>query len=45
MGGTDTLRTNFTDECPIKDKKATGKESCGTYDFRYDSANKILVVR
>ena len=45
IGWTGTLRANRTDKCPIKDNKAIGKESRGTYDFRYDSANKILVVR
>ena len=45
IGETGTLRANRTDKCAIKDNKAIGKESCGTYDFRYDSANKILVVR
>ena len=45
IGGTGTLRANRTDKYPIKDDKAIRKESYGTYDFRYDSANKILVVR
>ena len=45
IGGTGTLRANRTDKCPIKDNKAIGKESRGAYDFRYDSANIILVVR
>ena len=42
--GTGTLRESRTDKCPMKDNKAIGKESSGTYDFRYDSAIKILVV-
>ena len=45
IGGTGTLRANHTDKCPIKDEKAIGKESRGTYDFRYDTVNKILAVR
>ena len=45
IGETGTLRVNRTGKFPIKDNKAIGKESRGTYDFRYDSANKILVVR
>ena len=43
--GTRTLRKSRTDKCPMKDNKAIGKESSGTYDFRYDSTNKTLVVR
>ena len=45
IGGTGTLRANRADKCPIKNNKASGKESRRTYDFRYDSANKIFVVR
>ena len=45
IGGTGTIRANRTGKCPIKDNKAIGKESHGTYDFRYDSVNKILVVK
>ena len=45
IGGTEVLRANRTDKCSIKYNKAIGKESRRTYDFRYDSANKILVVR
>ena len=45
IGGTGTLRANCTDKCSIKDNKAIEKESRGTYNFRYDTTNKILVVR
>ena len=45
IGGTEALRANRTDKCSIKDNKVIGKESSRTYNFRYDSANKILVVR
>ena len=46
IGGTGTLRANCTDKCPIKDNKAMGKENLGTYDFRYNSSKKaILVIR
>ena len=36
---------NITDKCPINNNKVTEKESQGTYDFRYNSANKIIFVR
>ena len=29
----------------MKDNKAIENKSCGIFDFRYDSANKVLVVR
>ena len=45
IGGTGTLRSNRTDHCPIKDIKVIGKEDCGSYDYRYDSSNKLIVVR
>ena len=45
IGGTEALRANRTDKCSIKNNKAIGKESRRTYHFRYDSANKILVLR
>ena len=45
VGGTGTLRANRTDHCPIKDIKVIGKEDRGSYDYRYDLANKLIVVR
>ena len=43
--GTGILRSNRTNKYPIKDNKDIRKESRGTYDFGYDSTNKILLVR
>ena len=45
IGGSETLTANYTDKCPIKCSEVTGKEIWGTYDFRYDSADKITFVR
>ena len=45
IGGTSTLRANHTDHCPIKDIKVISKEHRGSYGYRYDSANKLIVVR
>ena len=45
IGGTGTLRENRIDKCTIRNNIAIGKESPGTYNFRYNSAHKILIVR
>ena len=45
IGGTGTLEANRTDNCPIKDLKVLSKEDPGSSNYRYDSENKIIVVR
>ena len=45
IGGTGTLKANRTDHCPIKELKVITKEDRGSYNYRYDSANKVIVVR
>ena len=45
IGGTDTLKANHTDYCPIKDLKVISKEDRGSCNYRYDSANKVITVR
>ena len=45
IAGAEILTKNRTDKCPMRDNKAIGKEISETYHFRYDSLNKILVVR
>ena len=42
--GTGTLRGNRTDHCPIKDIKVIGQEYRGSYDYRCDSENKLIVA-
>lgn len=45
IGGTSTLKANRTDNCPIKDLKVISKEDPRSSNYRYDSKNKIIVVR
>ena len=45
IGGTGTLKANRTDHCHIKDLKVISKEDCGSYNYRYDSANKVIFAR
>ena len=42
--GTGTLRASRTGHCPIKDLNVASKEDRGSYAYRYDSANKVIVV-
>ena len=44
IGGTGTLRDNCNDHCPIKGK-VINKEDHRLYDYRYDSANTLIVVK
>ena len=45
IGGTDILRANRADHCPIEDIKVIGKKDHESYDYRYDSAIKLIVIR
>ena len=45
IAGTGTLRANHTDHFRLKDLKVIGKDDRGSYDYRCDSANKVIVVR
>ena len=45
IGAISALRANCTDHCPMKDIKVIGKKNNGSYDYRYHSANKLIVVR
>ena len=45
IGATGTLRANRTAKCPITDQKEMAKKSCGRMDYRFNSANKIVITR
>ena len=42
---TGTMRDNRLEKCPLKDSKQMKKESRGSYDYRFDATNEILIVR
>lgn len=44
-GGTGTVRVNRLESCNLQDPKSMGKTARGTYDFKQDVANKLIVVR
>ncbi|XP_035206798.1 piggyBac transposable element-derived protein 3-like [Stegodyphus dumicola] len=40
-----TIRANRTEKCPIMDDKKMSKKERGFYDSKFDTTNKILVVK
>ena len=42
---TGTMGDNRLKKCPLKDSKQMKKESRGSYDYRFDATNEILIVR
>ena len=45
FAATGTIRVNRIEHCPLQDVKALQKTTCGTYDYRTDKANKLVMVR
>ena len=44
IGATGTLRANRLQNCPITPVKDLAKQSRGSYDFRFDRQNEVIVV-
>ena len=45
FGGTGTIRLNRIEDCPLKSVPAMKKTARGSYDYKLDSNNNIIVVR
>ena len=45
FGTTGTLRANRTEKCPLEEAKLMKKKAKGEMDYKYDTSNKLLVVR
>ena len=42
---TGTMRENRLSKCPLKDSKLLKKEKRGSYDYRFDCNEEILIVK
>ena len=45
LGGTGTIRLNRIEDCPLKSVPAMKKTVRGSYNYKLDSHNNIIVVR